>query len=159
MPTRSAGLLLYRRHGDALEVLIAHMGGPLWAKKNAGAWTIPKGEYLADEDPLAAALREFREETGHDPPDGSTLDLGEIRQASGKRVRVFAREGDLDPETLASNTFTMEWPPRSGRKAEFPEIDRLAWVTPSAAEPLLVSGQAAVLDALRRLLAEVGTAQ
>ena len=151
MQRRSAGLLVYRFRGGRLEVLIAHMGGPLWATKDAGAWTIPKGEY-GDEEPLAAAVREFREEIGQDPPGGRTLDLGEVRQGSGKRVRVFAREGDLDPATVVSNTFTMQWPPRSGRMAEFPEIDSAQWATPDRAREALISGQAAAIDALEAIL-------
>ncbi len=158
MPRRSAGLLLYRRRGDALEVLVGHMGGPLWARKDAGAWSIFKGEYASGEDPLAAALREFREETGHAPPGGPTLDLGEFVQRGGKRVRVFAREGDLDADAVRSNTFTMEWPPRSGRTGEFPEIDRAAWLTPSEAGAKLVSGQVPALAALVDALARAGGA-
>lgn len=120
MPRRSAGLLVYRVRAGRVEVLIGHMGGPLWARKDAGAWSIFKGEFGPDEDPLAAAEREFREETGHPPPPGPTLDLGEFTQRGGKRVRVFAREGDLDAAAVRSNTFTMEWPPRTGRMEEFP---------------------------------------
>ena len=121
---RSAGLLLYRVRDGRPEVLIGHMGGPFWAKKDEGAWSVFKGEYDDAEEPLAAARREFEEETGRPPPDGPVVDLGEVRQSSGKRVTAWAIEGDFDPSTLQSNTFTVEWPPRSGRQAEF--IDALA---------------------------------
>lgn len=148
MARLSAGLLVFRRREGRLEVLVAHMGGPLWARREAGAWTIPKGEVADGEDPLATAIREFREETGHEPPGDPTWDLGEVRQRGGKRVRVFAREGDLDPACIASNTFTMEWPPRSGRMAEFPEVDRAEWVDARDPGDRLVSGQAEALAAL-----------
>ena len=114
---RSAGLLVYRVRDGVPEVLIGHMGGPFWAKKDEGAWSVFKGEYEDSEDPLAAARREFEEETGSPPPDGTPLALGEVRQSSGKRVIAWAVEGDLDPATVVSNTFTTEWPPRSGRRS------------------------------------------
>ncbi len=156
MATTSAGLLLYRRRAGGLEVLIAHMGGPFFARREQGAWTIPKGEHDESEDALAAARREFAEETGAAPPEGPTIELGEVRQAGGKRVRAWALEGDFDPAALRSNTFTLEWPPRSGRSAEFPEIDRLSWVDPAGARRLLVAAQAGLIDELERRLAGTG---
>ena len=151
----SAGLLLYRIRDGELEVLIAHMGGPLWASKDEGAWSIVKGEYDGErEDAYAAARREFAEETGTAPPDGEALELGEIRQRSGKRVVAWALAGELDPATVQSNTFSMEWPPRSGRRREFAEIDRVAWFAPATARRKLVAGQAALVDTLERRLGE-----
>src|SRR5215470_6380746 len=122
MPKRSAGVLLYRRRGEGVEVLLVHPGGPFWAKKDLGAWSIPKGEYEQGDDPLAAALRELEEETGHRLEAGELLELGEIRQRGGKVLTAWAAPGDLDAETITSNTFTMEWPPRSGNLREFPEV-------------------------------------
>ena len=147
MPAHSAGLLLYRR-GSELEVLLAHMGGPFWARKDAGAWTIPKGEYAADEDPLDAARREWREELGSPAPDGPMLDLGEVRQKAGKIVRAWALEGDFDVTTLVSNTFEIEWPPRSGRRASFPEVDRAEWFDLGTARTKIVAAQTEFLDRL-----------
>ena len=143
---RSAGLLLYRLAGDVgkslgVQVLIGHMGGPLWARKDEGAWTIPKGEYGEDEQPFDAARREFTEELGLPAPDGAALDLGEVRQSGGKTVRAWAVEAELDPAEVVPGTFTMTWPPRSGRLAEFPELDRVAWVAPEDAGRLLVTAQ------------------
>ena len=123
MPETSAGIMLYRRTGKALEVLLVHPGGPFWAKKDDGAWTIPKGLYESGEEPEAAARREFAEETGY-APAGEMLALGSFRQPSGKRVMAFALEDDFEPDELVSNTFEMEWPPRSGKRQSFPEIDR-----------------------------------
>jgi predicted NUDIX family NTP pyrophosphohydrolase len=151
MPLDSAGLLLYRRSPD-LEVLLAHMGGPYFARRDDGAWTIPKGEYDVDEDPLAAARREFAEELGSAPPTDPGTPLGTVRQRNGKQVTAWAIEADFDVETLVSNTFEIEWPPRSGRQQSFPEIDRAAWFTVEAARPKMIAGQAALLD---RLLAIV----
>ena len=153
MPARSAGLLLHRRGADGLEVLIAHMGGPFWAKKDDGAWSIPKGEFDESEEPLAAALREFAEELGRPAPEGATTALGEFRQSNGKRVTVFAREADFDASDVRSNHFEMEWPPRSGRVGSFPEIDRAEWMTPDRARTKLVKGQVPALDALAEVLA------
>jgi len=153
MPARSAGLLLHRRGADGIEVLIAHMGGPFWAKKDDGAWSIPKGEFDEGEEPLAAALREFAEEIGRPAPEGPTVALGEFRQSNGKRVTVFAREADLDASDVRSNHFEMEWPPRSGRVASFPEIDRAEWMTLDRARTRLVKGQVPALDALAEVLA------
>jgi len=129
-------------------VLLAHMGGPLWSRKDEHAWTIPKGEYTADEDPLAAARREFAEELGSPPPDGAWLELGEVRQSGGKTVTAWAVEGEFDPETAVSNTFELEWPPRSGRLQSFPEIDRVAWFDVDTARAKLIAAQVAFLDRL-----------
>jgi predicted NUDIX family NTP pyrophosphohydrolase len=150
---KSAGLLLYRRRAGGVEVLIAHMGGPLWASREQRAWTIVKGEYEEDEEPFAAARREFGEETGAEPPGGPALELGEVRQSGGKRVIAWAIEGDFDPAALRPGTFTMQWPPRSGQLREFPEIDRVRWCDPASARELLVAGQLALLDRLEELLA------
>jgi predicted NUDIX family NTP pyrophosphohydrolase len=151
---RSAGILLYRSGEAGVEVLIVHPGGPFWKRKDAGAWSIPKGEYDGDEDARACALREFEEETGGAPPEGELLELGEVRQKNGKRVTAWAAEGDLDPQTVRSNTFTMEWPPRSGRTQEFPEIDRAGWFAADEAREKLNPAQAALVD---RLLERLGT--
>jgi predicted NUDIX family NTP pyrophosphohydrolase len=150
---KSAGLLLYRRRASGVEVLIAHMGGPLWASREARAWSIVKGEYEEGEEPLAAAHREFREETGAEPPDGPALELGEVRQSGGKRVLAWAIEGDFDPAALRPGTFTMQWPPHSGQMQEFPEIDRVRWCETAIARELLVAGQIVLLDRLEELLA------
>ena len=147
-PATSAGLLVFRERDGALEVLLAHMGGPFWARKDEGAWTIPKGEPDAGEQPEAAARREFAEELGHDPPAGELLDLGEIRQRAGKRVRAFALRGDFDPAALRPGTFELEWPPRSGRRQAFPEVDRVAWLGVPAARAKIVSAQAELRDRL-----------
>jgi predicted NUDIX family NTP pyrophosphohydrolase len=144
---RSAGILLYKRDGGSLRVLLAHPGGPFWRNKDAGAWSIPKGEIGDDEEPLAAALREFAEETGV-TLDGDFTPLGEIKQKGGKMVIAFAQERDLDPSTIASNTFTMEWPPRSGRQQTFPEIDRAEWFGLDAAREKINAGQSEFLDRL-----------
>ena len=150
---QSAGIVLHRGLGDALEVLLVHPGGPAWSKRDAGAWSIPKGEYTDGEDPLAAALREFEEELGSAPPGGDAADLGEIRQKSGKRVRGWALAGDLDATRITSNTFELEWPPRSGRMARFPEVDRAAWFSPAEAHKKILAGQRPFIDRLARLLA------
>jgi len=153
VPKQSAGLLLFRRREDALEVLIVHPGGPFWAKKDLGAWSIPKGEVDGGE-PQATAAREFEEELGRPAPTGGWIDLGEVTQAGGKRVRGWAVEGDLDVEQIASNTFEMEWPPRSGRRASFPEIDRAMWCAPTEAVRRVVPAQAALVERLVAHLAE-----
>ncbi len=145
---------MFRRPSGGLEVLIAHMGGPLWARRDEGAWTIVKGEPEPGETPLAAARREFAEETGAAPPAGPAIELGEVRQSGGKRVRAWALEGEFDPAALRSNTFTIEWPPRSGRRAEFPEIDRVRWCDPDSARRLLIAAQRAFVDELERVLAD-----
>ena len=149
---KSAGLLLYRRREGRIEVLLGHMGGPFWARKDERAWSIPKGEHPEAEDALAAARREFAEETGAPPPDGPTLDLGEVRQSGGKRVTAWAVEGDLDPAAVKSNTFLLEWPPRSGRRQEFPEIDRAGWFDLDTARRKIVKGQVALVDRLEERL-------
>lgn len=153
---RSAGLLPYRRRDGTLEVLIAHMGGPFWARKDERAWSIVKGEYdAATEDALAAARREFAEETGAPAPDGEPLALGELRQSSGKLIVAWAIDaGELDPSGFHSNTFTLEWPRGSGREQEFPEIDRAAWLDCETARRKLVRGQVPFVDALEAVLAE-----
>lgn len=149
MPVLSAGILLYRRPAPAaLEVWIAHMGGPFWARKDQHAWSIPKGEYPADEDPLAAALREFAEEIGTPAPDADYHLLGTFRQPSGKMITVYAAEQDFRPERITSNTFPMEWPKGSGRIQHYPEIDDARWFPEKEARLKLVKGQLPVLDAL-----------
>ncbi|MEU6368906.1 NUDIX domain-containing protein [Streptomyces sp. NPDC046931] len=145
---RSAGLLLFRHTDHGLEVLLGHMGGPFFARREAGAWTVPKGEYEPDEPSWEAARREFREELGVPPPDGEAVPLGEVRQTGGKVVTAWAVEADLDPATVVPGTFTMEWPPRSGRLAEFPELDRVEWLGLDRARELIVKAQRAFLDRL-----------
>ncbi len=145
---RSAGILLHRDVGGGLEVLLVHPGGPFWARRDAGAWSIPKGEYEPDEDPVDAARREFAEELGVAPPPGELADLGEVRQKSGKYVRAWALAGDLDPDAIVSNTFELEWPPRSGRMREFPEVDRAQWFGLVEAREKINPAQAALLDRL-----------
>lgn len=145
---RSAGLLLFRRTDSGLEVLLGHMGGPFFAKRDAGAWTVPKGEYEPDEPAWEAARREFQEELGLPPPDGEALPLGEVRQTGGKIVTAWAIEADLDPATVVPGTFRMEWPPRSGRTQEFPELDRVRWLPVDRAREVVVKAQAAFLDRL-----------
>ena len=148
MAKRSAGILLYRVVDDGPEVLLVHPGGPFWARRDAGAWSIPKGEYEEGDDPRGCALREFREETGSELPRGELIDLGSVEQKGGKLVSAWAAEGDLDADAVSSNTFTMEWPPRSGRRAEFPEIDRAGWFGVGAAREKMVAAQAEFLDRL-----------
>jgi predicted NUDIX family NTP pyrophosphohydrolase len=146
---RSAGLLLYRVTGAGVaEVLIAHPGGPFWARKDDGVWSVPKGEYNPEDDALATAYREFREETGHDAPAGEPIPLGEVRQPSGKRVTAWAIEGELDVADMTSNTFEMEWPRGSGTLREFPEVDRLEWLPVARARTKLLKGQVPLLDRL-----------
>jgi predicted NUDIX family NTP pyrophosphohydrolase len=143
--------VLYRRAPDP-QVLLGHMGGPFWVRKDDGAWSIPKGEYGPDEDAFAAALREFAEELGSPAPSTGFVALGEVRQRNGKTVRAWAVEGDLDADAIVSNTFELQWPPRSGRMHTFPEVDRAAWFDLDAARPKLVAGQAALLDRLAETL-------
>jgi len=152
MPSRSAGLLLYRRDAGAPRVLIVHMGGPFWARREEGAWSVPKGERPEGEDPLATARREFEEELGRPPPPGVPVELGEYRQAGGKRVLVFAQEGDFDASAITSNELEIEWPPRSGRTVRFPEVDRAEWTDLATARARLVRGQVPALDDLARLI-------
>jgi predicted NUDIX family NTP pyrophosphohydrolase len=154
--TSSAGLLLYRLRDGAPEVLLGHMGGPFWARRDAGAWSIPKGELAEGEEALAGARREFAEELGHPPPEGEPLPLGEVRQRGGKRVVAFALEGDFDPAALDPGTFEMEWPPRSGRRQRFPEIDRVAWLGLDDARRLVVRAQ---VELIERLAGAVGAPQ
>ncbi len=149
---RSAGILLHRGRGQDLEVLLVHPGGPAWVNRDVGAWSVPKGEHLEGEDPLAAARREFEEELGTAPPAGNPEDLGEIRQKSGKRVRAWAIAGDLDPTQIHSNTFQFEWPPRSGKLIEIPEVDRAEWFGLDAAREKINPGQVPLLDRLVALL-------
>jgi predicted NUDIX family NTP pyrophosphohydrolase len=147
-PKRSAGLLLFRRADHGLEVLLGHMGGPYFTKKDAGAWTVPKGEYQPEEPAWDAARREFQEELGLPLPDGEAVPLGEVRQTNGKIVTAWAVEADLDPEAIDPGTFTMEWPPRSGRIQEFPELDRVQWFDLDGAREVIVPAQAAFLHRL-----------
>jgi predicted NUDIX family NTP pyrophosphohydrolase len=152
MPVRSAGLLCHRRSAGQLEVLLVHPGGPFWATKDDGAWSIPKGEIDADEDPLEAAQREFMEELGA-TPEGTFLPLEPVRQAGGKVVVAWAFEGDLDVSAITSSTFSMEWPPRSGQVREFPEVDRAAWFPIEEARRKILKGQMPLLDQLVAKLA------
>jgi predicted NUDIX family NTP pyrophosphohydrolase len=144
MPKRSAGLLLYRRNHQGLEVFLVHPGGPFWSKKDLGAWSIPKGEYTDAEDPLDAARREFQEETGF-TVDGVFVSLGSIRQTGGKIVSVWAIEGDCDPSQLVSNMCELEWPPRSGRKIQIPEVDRGGWFSMTEAQNRILPSQGPML--------------
>lgn len=153
MPRRSAGILLHRRaDGGEREVLLVHPGGPFWAKKDAGAWSIPKGEHGDDEPAFDAARREFAEELGVPLPAGELIPLGEVRQKGGKVVTAWAAEGDLDVERIASDSFEIEWPPRSGRRATFPEIDRAGWFTLAAAREKLLPAQLPLLDRIAELI-------
>jgi predicted NUDIX family NTP pyrophosphohydrolase len=153
MGKKSAGLLLYRRREGKLEVFLVHPGGPFWAKKDVGAWSIPKGEHGPDEDPLTAACREFTEETGF-TATGPFLPLTPLKQKSGKVVEAFACLAEVDPGDLTSNTFTLEWPPRSGNLQEFPEVDRAAWFPLAEAKVKIHPGQVGLLEELARLLGE-----
>jgi len=156
----SAGILLWRRTGAELEVLLGHQGGPFWVNKDHGHWTVPKGEAEPGEQLEAVARREFAEETGHPVPDGALIELGQIRQKSGKLVVAWAVQGDLDPAAAFSNTFQMEWPPRSGTMKEFPEIDRVEWFGPAEARRRLKAAQEPFLDRLSAALdaSEAGAA-
>jgi predicted NUDIX family NTP pyrophosphohydrolase len=153
MPRRSAGIVLYRVRAGTPEVLLVHPGGPFWARRDAGVWSFPKGEYDAGDDARETALREFEEETGTALPPGDLIDLGSVKQKGGKVVSAWAVEGDLDPDTVKSNTFRMQWPPRSGRLATFPEVDRAGWFGPEEARQKLVPAQAEFVD---RLLGRLG---
>ena len=150
MPAKSAGILLYKREGGTLKVLLVHPGGPFWARKDAGAWSIPKGEYAEGEDPQAAARREFAEELGV-VLEGELEPLGEAVQPSRKRVLAYAFKGDLDPDRIVSNVFETEWPPKTGRKQSFPEVDRAGWFTLEEARKKLLPGQRIFLDRLAEL--------
>ncbi|MEA5358096.1 NUDIX domain-containing protein [Amycolatopsis sp., V23-08] len=151
---RSAGLLLFRGRGEDVEVLLGHMGGPFWAKKDAAAWSLPKGELDPDEPPEKAARREFEEELGLPAPEGDYVPLGEIKQSGGKVVTAWAVEADLDPAAVVPGTFSMEWPPRSGKQQEFPELDRVEWFGLDAAREKLLKGQLPFLDRLTASLSE-----
>ena len=156
MTARSAGLLLYRRPDDVsngVQVLLGHMGGPYWKGKDAAAWSIPKGEYTGDEDPLAAARREFAEELGLEPPGADFVPLGEVLQRGGKIVTAWAVEADVDVRKIVSNSFEIEWPPRSGRRQKFPEVDRADWFEIPVARLKIVQGQLPLLDRLTQQLA------
>ena len=156
MPRTSAGIALYRRTAEGIELFLAHPGGPFWKNKDDGAWTFPKGEHTADEDPQVAARREFREEIGVDL-DGEFIDLGTVTQSGGKIVHVFAIEGDCDPAAVRSNTFKQVWPPKSGRYVEFPEVDRAGWFPPVDARRKLLSAQVEFVDRLCDRLGVAGT--
>jgi predicted NUDIX family NTP pyrophosphohydrolase len=153
MPKLSAGLLLYRVVDGVVEVLIGHPGGPFWARKDDGAWSVPKGEYLEGEDPWAVAQREFTEELGKVPPDGPRIEFAPLKQPGGKIVTVFAVRGDLDLDGTVSNTFTLEWPKGSGNIKEYPEIDRVDWFSVAQARSKLLKGQLPLLDRLLQALA------
>ena len=147
----SAGILMYRYCASTLEIFLVHPGGPFWKNKDIGAWSIPKGEFDKGEDPLEAAKREFQEETGF-AVIGSFIALGPVRQAGGKLVYAWATEGDCKAESIKSNSFTMEWPPRSGRRKEFPEVDRAGWFSVELAREKILKGQLMLLDELQRKL-------
>jgi len=147
MSKMSAGIALYRRAGAGIEIFLVHPGGPFWQNKDDGAWSFPKGEYAEGEDPLSVARREFQEETGCEI-DGDFVPLDAIKQPGGKVVRLWAVEGDCDADAIRSNTFSMEWPPKSGRQQEFPEVDRAGWFSPSDAKRKLLAGQRGLLDQL-----------
>jgi predicted NUDIX family NTP pyrophosphohydrolase len=156
---QSAGILLYRKTDDIVEVLLVHPGGPFWAQKDTGSWSIPKGEFVEGEQPLAAAVREFTEEIGAAPPQGAYVALGEAKQSSGKVVYAFALEADFNLEQFKSNMFQMEWPPKSGKRQEFPENDKAAWTALPLAKRRLVKGQTVFLDQLAKMLGvEIGAA-
>jgi len=156
MPKLSAGILLYRYRDGKLEVFLVHPGGPFWKNKDLGAWSLPKGEYDNGGDPLAAAKREFREETGFAAPEGEYISLGEIKQPSGKLVVAWALESNCRAHEIRSNTFTTEWPPKSGRMQEFPEVDRAGWFTLREGETRILPGQAEFLRRLAKHLEERG---
>lgn len=158
MPKLSAGLLLYRVAGGSVEVLIGHPGGPFWAKKDDGAWSIPKGEYVEGEEPWGVALREFEEELGKPAPDGPRIAFPPLKQPSGKVITAFAVRGDLDLTGTVSNTFTLEWPKGSGNVREYPEIDRVAWFSVPEARSKLLTGQRPLLDQLMDAVADAGSA-
>ncbi|MFC4564942.1 NUDIX domain-containing protein [Nocardiopsis mangrovi] len=153
---QSAGILLFRERGGAADVLLGHMGGPFWARRDAGAWSLPKGEPEPGEDPEATARREFREELGLPVPEGDLIGLGTVRQSGGKTVTAWALRGDLDPALVVPGTFEMEWPKGSGRIRSFPEIDRVAWFGLAGAAEKIVKGQRAFLDRLADHLADPG---
>jgi predicted NUDIX family NTP pyrophosphohydrolase len=160
MPRQAAGILMYREAAAGhLEVLLAHPGGPLWTRKDLGAWTVPKGQFGDDEAPLAAAKREFEEEMGSPPTANAFHELGAIKQPGGKIVHVFAGRGDFDTASVKSNLFSMEWPPKSGRTAQFPEVDRAAWFSIEEARRKILKGQEPFLDRLLTLLEPSASAE
>lgn len=148
MKKQSAGILLFRVRGEKVEVLLAHPGGPFWARKDLGAWSIPKGEFLEDEDPFRAAQREFAEELGQPVPQGRTIDLGSVQQSGSKTVFAWAIEADLDATNITCNTFELEWPPKSGQMKQYPEVDKAAWFTLDVAVTKIVKGQVPILEKL-----------
>lgn len=148
MTKQSAGLLLYKRAGQDLQVLLVHPGGPFWAKKDKGAWSIPKGEFIESEDPQDAAKREFQEELGLAPPEGQMIDLGSAKQSSGKMVYIWAQDSDLDISKMKSNMFEMQWPPKSSQMQQFPEADKAAWLSLQQASEKIVKGQVPFLERL-----------
>ena len=152
MAKLSAGILLYKREGDKVSVMLVHPGGPFWAKKDDGAWSVPKGEIDPDEDLLTAARREFAEETGSEVPEGDLLDLGEVKISTGKVIHVWAMEHDFDITTLKSNTFEMAWPPKSGQMQTFPEVDKAAWFAIAEAPIKMHTGQAIFIERLAEKL-------
>lgn len=151
MGRKSAGLLIYRQRQGTWEVLLVHPGGPFWAKKDLGAWSIPKGEYIPDEDPLEAARREVHEETGF-RPEGPFIPLTPVEQPGGKEVKAWACEEDYDPSALRSNTFTLEWPPRSGREQKFPEVDRAEWFPIDQAKEKILQGQVPLIEEFQKII-------
>ena len=155
MSVHSGGVLLFRLRDSRLEVLLVHPGGPFWTRKDEGAWSIPKGEYGPGEDPLEAAKREFQEETGF-PASGEFLPLTSRKQPSGKIISAWAVEGDCDPSAIKSNNFSMEWPPRSGKQQDFPEVDRAGWFSLPAAKEKILKGQLPFLDELSEILKNKG---
>lgn len=155
MAKQSAGILMYRRHNDRVEVFLVHPGGPFWAKKDVGAWSIPKGEISREEEPLETAKREFREETGI-AVNGEFVPLPPVKQPGGKVVHAWLLEGDCDADDIQSNTFTMQWPPRSGQTREFPEVDRAGWFSLSAAKEKMLKGQRPLLDEITAVLSDSG---
>jgi len=154
MTKSSAGILLFKRTGGRIQVLLVHPGGPFWGKKDAGSWSIPKGEYGPEEEPFAAAKREFREETGMEVPAGEAIALARLKQPSGKVISAWAIEGDADASRMRSNTFALEWPPRSGRTQDFPEVDRAAWFDVETARGKIQQGQAPFLEQLLSALGQ-----
>jgi predicted NUDIX family NTP pyrophosphohydrolase len=158
MSRQSAGLLLFRKVAGDIEVLLVHPGGPYWATKDEGAWSIPKGEFDQNEDPLDAARREFREETGF-APSGEIIPLETVRQPNGKFIHAWAIRGDFDPAKLQSNTFSLEWPPKSGRQEQFPEIDRAVWFSMGAAKQKILKGQTPFLKQLQKMLGQPARAK
>ena len=151
MQKKSAGILLYRFHNNCIEILLVHPGGPYWAKKDAGAWSIPKGEFEENEDPLNAATREMKEETGV-TISGEFIELTPVKQKSRKLIYAWGVQGNINPEELTSNTFEIEWPPRSGKKKSFPEIDKAAWFKPEEAKKKIIEGQIPLIEEIEKKL-------